>query len=73
MARKRWFLKEWREFRGLSQEQLADRVTDLTVGWGERAMKLNKSDVSKLERGKRRYNADQLEALAEVLRCEPAD
>lgn len=73
MARKPWFLKEWREHRDMSQEALADRVTDLTESWGDRAMKVNKSDISKLERGKRRYNSDQLEALALVLKCDPAD
>lgn len=73
MSRKRWYLREWRQFRGLSQEELAARVTELTEGWGERAMKFNKSAISKLERGERRYNADQLEALAHVLDCEPGD
>lgn len=73
MARKLWYLEEWRRHRGLSQEALADRVNDLTESWGERAMKLSKSDVSKLERGKRRYNSDQLEALALVLQCDPED
>jgi transcriptional regulator with XRE-family HTH domain len=73
MDRKPWYLREWRKHRGLSQEELAARVTDLTETWGERAMKLNKSDISKLERGERRYNADQLEALAAVLECDPGD
>lgn len=73
MARKRWFLKEWREHRGLSQEALADQMTEITEDWGDRAMKVNKSDVSKLERGKRRYNGDQLEVLAQILQCEPGD
>lgn len=36
-------------------------------------MKLSKSDISKLERGKRRYNSDQLEALALALKCEEGD
>lgn len=36
-------------------------------------MKLSKSDVSKLERGKRRYNSDQLRAFAIALNCDEAD
>lgn len=73
MAKRPWYLEEWRKARGLSQEALADRVNDLTEAWGDRAMKLNKSDVSKLERGKRRFNSDQLRAFALVLQCEPED
>lgn len=73
MAKKLWHLEEWRRHRDLSQEALADKVNDLTESWGDRAMKLSKSDVSKLERGKRRFNSDQLEAFAQALQCEPAD
>jgi len=73
MARKRWYLTEWREHRGLSQDELAERVTSLTDDW-EKPVRLSGGDVSKLERGKRRYNRDQLEAFAQILRCEsPAD
>jgi DNA-binding Xre family transcriptional regulator len=60
-TRQRWFLKEWRKHRGLSQEKLAERLG------------IYKGDVSNLENGKRRYNQDILEALAEALACEPAD
>lgn len=59
--RRKWFLKEWRKFRGLSQERLADRLG------------VHKGDISNLENGKRRYNQDVLEALADALECEPAD
>lgn len=57
--RRRIFLKEWREYRELTQEQLADRV-----GWGV-------SNVSQLERGLQGYSQDGLEALAEALQCDP--
>lgn len=56
-----FYLKQWREYRGLSQQRLADR------------METSKGYISDLERGKRRYNQDLLEALAEALMCEPAD
>ena len=74
MARKRWYLADWREHRGLSQEQLADKVTALTENW-EKPVRLTGGDVSKLERNKkRRFNQDQLEAFAQVLHCEsPGD
>lgn len=75
MARKRWYLSEWREHRGLSQEQLADKVTALTEGWPN-PVRLTGGDVSKLERNKnnRRFNQDQLEAFATILGCEsPGD
>jgi transcriptional regulator with XRE-family HTH domain len=59
--RKPFFLKEWRAYRDLTQQQLAERLGT------------SKGYVSDLERGKRRYNQDVLERLAEELRCEPAD
>jgi transcriptional regulator with XRE-family HTH domain len=74
MARKKlWYLKEWRLARGLTLDELAHAVNELTESWGDRAMKLSKSEVSKLERGVRRYNSDQLEAFAKVLKAEPGD
>jgi len=74
MARKRWYLTEWREHRGMSQRELADAVTEKTADWGDRAVRLDGGDVSKLEKGKRRYNQHQLEAFAQVLHCDsPAD
>lgn len=58
----------------MSQRELADAVTELTQDWGERAVRLDGGDVSKLEKGKRRFNQHQLEAFAQVLHCEsPAD
>ena len=56
-----FYLKQWRLHRGLSQQQLADRL-DSSKGY-----------ISDLERGVRRYNQDLLEALAFALMCEPAD
>jgi transcriptional regulator with XRE-family HTH domain len=56
-----FYLKQWREYRGLSQQRLADRIES------------SKGYISDLERGNRRYNQDLLEALADALSCEPAD
>lgn len=61
MAKQRHFIKEWRKHRGLTQEQLAERIG------------MDKSYLSKIESGKRRYDQPFLEAAAEILRCEPAD
>lgn len=59
-ARRRTFFKEWREFRELSQQQLADRL-DTSV-----------ASISRIESGTQPYTQDVLEALAEALRTDPA-
>lgn len=56
-----FYLREWRKYRGLTQDQLAERVGT------------SKGYVSDLERGVRRYNQDLLELLPDALRCDPAD
>lgn len=61
MAKQRHFIREWRKHRGLTQEQLAERIG------------ITKSYLSKIESGKKRYDQPFLEAAAEVLQCEPAD
>lgn len=57
---KRIFLREWREHRGLTLVQAAERV-GVTHGF-----------LSKVERGKRNYTQELLEALAEAYRTDPA-
>jgi transcriptional regulator with XRE-family HTH domain len=59
--RGRLFLREWREFRQLSQDALASRIGK-TQGL-----------ISQLENAKVNYTGALLEALADALRCEPAD
>lgn len=63
MAKKgqRQFIREWRKFRDLTQEQLAER------------MGVARSYVSHVEKGKRRYDQYFLEAAAIALNCTPAD
>ena len=61
MAKQRHFIKAWRRHRGLTQQQLGDRVG------------VDRSYVNKIENGKKRYDQPFLEAAAEALRCEPAD
>ena len=59
--KQRQFIREWRKYRGLTQERLADRM-GITRGY-----------VSQVEKGVRRYDQHFLEAAAEALSCEPAD
>lgn len=61
------FITEWRAHRSLSQEALADRVEDLL------GTSFTASTLSRIENAKRPYSQRQLEAIAEALRCSPAD
>lgn len=60
-ARKPHFIKEWREFRNLTQESLAARL-DTSI-----------ATVSRIETGLQPYTQDTLEAFADALSCQPAD
>lgn len=53
------FLKEWRVFRGLTQEAAAD------------AAGMVRAYISQLESGKKRHNQDLLDKLAKAYSCEP--
>lgn len=55
------YIKEWRKFRGLTQERLAER-TPFTHG-----------AISQLETGRTSYTQAMLEALAHALDCSPGD
>jgi transcriptional regulator with XRE-family HTH domain len=57
----RWFLREWRKHRQLTQDQLAERIG------------ISKPYLSQLENGKRQYTQELLEHFAAELRCEAAD
>jgi transcriptional regulator with XRE-family HTH domain len=54
------FVRQWREFRGLSQEQLADRLD------------MSAAQLSRIESGKQPYTQDFLEAAAHALRTDVA-
>ena len=55
------FLRDWRKERGLTQEQLAERLH------------ITKASISRLESGKQGWDGIFLEAAAEALNCTPAD
>jgi transcriptional regulator with XRE-family HTH domain len=57
----RHYVREWRKFRNLTQERLADR-TPYTPG-----------AISQLETGRTHYTQSMLEALADALQCTPGD
>jgi len=57
----RTFIAEWREFRGITQEKLAE-LSNTT-----------KQSISRIEAGKQVYTQKSLEAIARALRCRPAD
>ena len=59
--RRKTFIKEWREYRKLTQEQLAEAIGK------------SPATISHLENGNVNYTQDNLEAIAEVLLCEPED
>lgn len=67
---RRIYLQEWREFRGLTQEQLGERleppVANMTVSRWERAARGGSGQVAQM-------NSGVLAAVAEALDCEPQD
>lgn len=60
-ARQKLYLKQWRTYRGLTQERLAERV-GMTQGM-----------ISHLEKGRADYSGDTLAKLGDALSCEPQD
>ena len=61
ILRRRHYLKEWREFRGLSLEQASER------------MEIHHSTLSRIENSKSPYNQDFLERAALAYGCDPVD
>lgn len=60
-------IKAWRKHRGLTLEKLTERLLV------EEEIEISDGQLSRIERGKQPYSQDLLEALARVLRCDPAD
>lgn len=55
------FIRQWREKKGWSQTQLAE------------AIGVSTATISQIENGKSPYSQGQLEGIAYVLGCQPAD
>jgi len=64
----RHYLKEWREYRSLTQQQLADRLPE-----GSDGKLTGKDQISRWESGKRGMTMDVQAALAEALQISPGD
>ena len=58
--RLRHFIREWRQYRGLTQEKLADRL------------ETTKANISRIENLKQGYTQDFLDACADALRTDTA-
>ena len=66
----RTFIKQWREYRHLTQEQLAERVSDFLHYRGFKKSYTHAS-IGRLENGKIGYTQVILEALAHSLGTDP--
>lgn len=55
------YIREWRKYRGFTQEQLANAIA------------IHRSQLNKIERGRRYHTRPIIEAIAASLRCEPDD
>jgi transcriptional regulator with XRE-family HTH domain len=66
-ARRPTFIRAWRKHRDLTLAQLADRLQV------ELELDISEGQLSRIERGETPYSQDILEAVAQALRCEPAD
>jgi transcriptional regulator with XRE-family HTH domain len=53
-------IRQWREYRGLTQDDLAERL------------ETSKASISRIETGEQAYTQDFLEACADALRTDPA-
>lgn len=60
-GRRPHFIRAWRVYRSLTQEQLAERLG------------MTAATLSRIERGLLPYTQDNLEFMADILQCTPAD
>lgn len=61
------FIKQWREYRGLSLDRLSKRMEVEPGG----DLILSAMSLSRIERGLQPYSEELLHALADALACEP--
>jgi transcriptional regulator with XRE-family HTH domain len=66
MARKRTYIRAWREKRGHTQDDMIGRLEAIGT-------KLTAASLSRIERGIQPYSQDVLEAIAEALNVTAAD
>ena len=61
------FIKQWREYRWLSLERLANRMEKEPGG----EQLISAMSLSRIERGRQPYSEELMNALSEALACEP--
>lgn len=66
MGRKATYIRQWRERRGYTLDDMVGRLAELDV-------KITGASLSRIERGKQPYNQDILEPIAEALAVTVAD
>lgn len=71
------YIAEWRKHRELSQEKLADAMTEIASTWpppeDSEPLRWGRTDVNKVENDKRDPRGGFLRAAAAALRCSVAD
>jgi transcriptional regulator with XRE-family HTH domain len=67
MSHHKTYIREWRTFRGLTQDQAVDRLAALD----DPHVPTTAASLSRLENGKQPYSQRSLEALAQIYDCEP--
>lgn len=65
-------IREWRQFRELTLQELADETERIALARGEQSG-LTFSAIGQMERGDSGYSPWSLELLADALHCEPGD
>lgn len=61
------YLKQWRKHRGLTQEQVVDRL----AAFDDPNLPQTAASLSRIENGKQPYGQRIIEALADIYQCEP--
>ncbi len=69
MASQRFYFKEWRKHRGLTQEQVVDRLAVMD----DPNLPQTAASLSRIENGHQPYGPPILEALAEIYVVEAGD
>lgn len=67
MENHRTYLKEWRKYRHLTQDQVIDRL----VIHEDDLLPKTAASLSRIENGKQPYSQRILEALSDIYSCEP--
>lgn len=66
------YIRHWREHRDVTQQQLAERVTEYLVDHGFRKKPYSHASIGRIENGKMAYTQPILEAIAWGLRTDVA-